>query len=71
MKEETHKIILNGLSAHEGNLPSVAILFLCTKEINTYPSIIPAARNLSVNWILSLLIGLRKVVALTGNIYSA
>ena len=43
MKEEIYKIILNGLSAHEGNLPSVAKWFLCTKEINTYPSIIPAA----------------------------
>lgn len=42
MKEETHKIILNGLSAHEDNLPSVAKWFLCRKEINTYPSIIPA-----------------------------
>ena len=42
MKEETHKIILNGLSAHEDNLPSVAKWFLCTKEFNTYPTIIPA-----------------------------
>lgn len=70
MKEETHKVIFNGLSAHEGNSQALANEFYAQKKsILIVPSFLLHC-NLSVNRILSHLIGHRKLVAFTNNIHS-
>ena len=70
IKEETHKVIFNGLSAHEGNSQAVANEFYAQKKsILIVPSFLLHC-DLSVNRILSHLIGHRKLVAFTNNIHS-